>query len=129
LAGESPTALENLLAQRIVAAWLAPQHADLAEAVCETDGIKVTELRIKRLDAANKRYLMALKALAMVRRLTNGLKIEVNHVDRRPLEVGPAAITNSRIPGDDGAGADNDPVRDQIRDFFRQDAAQLKATR
>ena len=133
IAGAFPTPLESLLAQRIVAAWLALQHADLADAVNDANGGKVDEMRIKRLDSANKRFLASVKSLAIVRRLTDGLKIEINHVERQAADVSrPVSVKRSipRAPAKDpgGVNADTDAVQERLRDLFKQETSQLHAT-
>jgi hypothetical protein len=73
--------LEKLLVGRVIAAWLAAQDADQSDALMgNQDGRKVAELRIKRSDAAHRRFLAAVKTLAAVRRLQDGMKIRVEHV-------------------------------------------------
>ncbi len=70
LAGDNPTALETLLAQRIALCWF---HVHLCETVVVQNSgkasIKQLEFQEKRFDRAHKRYLGAIKALAQVRRL------------------------------------------------------------
>src|ERR1700690_2589690 len=78
LAGPSPSPLEMILIDRIAACWLAVNEADQTGTI-KMDTVKVAELQLKRMESANKRFLAAVKALAVVRRLTNGLKIEINH--------------------------------------------------
>lgn len=69
LAGEKPTALDVLLAERVVLAWLFAnwseyQYASLAEKLA----IKATELHLKRIEMANRHLLAAARTLAKVRR-------------------------------------------------------------
>jgi hypothetical protein len=130
LAGASPTPLEQLLSERIVAAWLAVQHADLSDSTNDPSGSKVAEMRLKRVESASRRFLAATKALAVVRRLTNGLKIEIRHVDRQAADTSePAAVSrnNAGRSVNAPAGADKDAVHERLRDFFEQDAAQVHA--
>ena len=71
LAGESPTPLERLLADRVVACWLQVQHADKCMAGIEEKSHPLTQgaYARHRQDRAHKRYLSAIKTLAQVRRL------------------------------------------------------------
>jgi len=70
LAGDNPTPLEKLLAQRIALCWL---HVHLCEINLAQKGreysIAQATYHQKRLDSAHKRYLGAIKALAQVRKL------------------------------------------------------------
>ena len=70
VAGDNPTPLETLLAERIALCWL---HVNLCETTLAQRGgdmtLAVAEYHQKRLDRAHKRYLGAIKALAQVRRL------------------------------------------------------------
>jgi hypothetical protein len=128
LAGASPTPLEQLLSERIVAAWLAMQYADLSDSTNDPSGSKVAEMRLKRVESASKRFLAATKTLAVVRRLTHGLKIEIRHVDRQPMDARePAVVSRNNAGGSvkEPAGAGNDPVHERLRDFFKQDTAQV----
>jgi hypothetical protein len=70
LAGDNPTPLEKLLAQRIALCWF---HVNLCEMSLAQKGreysIAQATYHQKRLDSAHKRYLSAIKALAQVRKL------------------------------------------------------------
>jgi hypothetical protein len=70
LAGDNPTPLEKLLAQRIALCWF---HVNLCELSLAQKGreysIAQATYHQKRLDSAHKRYLGAIKALAQVRKL------------------------------------------------------------
>ncbi len=69
LLGESPTPVERLLVERVVACWLQVQDADIRYAGAKEPTSRQSEFNQRRMDAANKRYLAALKALALVRKL------------------------------------------------------------
>jgi hypothetical protein len=70
LAGPDPTPLERLLAERAAACWLQVQHADIRYAQNQAKlSIKQADYHQRRMDAAHRRYLSALKALALVRKL------------------------------------------------------------
>jgi hypothetical protein len=69
LAGPEPAPLERLLAERVVSCWLHLHYLELVHA--QKDGIAL-ELDMhyqKCLDRAHRRYLSAIKALAVVRKL------------------------------------------------------------
>ena len=142
LLGTSPTPLEKLLVDRIAAAWLGVHHAEMAEAFGDASGNKVAQMRLKRLESANKRFLAATKALVVARRLTNGIKIEINHIggdsDTRDGErSAPASPTSakrgdsspnphSRTPVSPSAtsdGTQTDAVRQRLNTLFKEDAA------
>jgi len=69
LAGPTASPLERLLVERVVACWLQVHYSDAA--VAEITGVSLREAVFmqKRQDAAHRRYLGAIGALAMVRRL------------------------------------------------------------
>lgn len=72
LAGPTPTPLEKLLVDRIGVCWLQVHHADLdaANARVKDQGATCVSLYAqKRLDSVHKRYLFAVKQLAVVRKL------------------------------------------------------------
>lgn len=71
LAGPSPSPLEALLVERVVACWV---HLNLAEHRCaarlqESAPLSAIQAYQNWLDRAQKRYLQAIKTLATVRRL------------------------------------------------------------
>jgi hypothetical protein len=70
LLGPDPTPVERLLVDRAVACWLQVQEADLRDglaAVRYEPGL--SKYLVGRATAAHRRYLSALKALALVRKL------------------------------------------------------------
>lgn len=115
LIGHTPTPLEKLLADRIIAAWLAAQDAEICEASNESSGGKLAAMRLKRLESANKRFNAAIKALAMVQRLANGLKIEITHTHEQPA-ANNGIGTNA--PSDPGEAAQTTAVHDRLKDFL-----------
>jgi hypothetical protein len=70
LAGNNPTPLEILLAERIALCW---HHVHLCECVVAQNAGSMSLAQAayhgKRLDSAHKRYLSSIKALAQVRKL------------------------------------------------------------
>jgi hypothetical protein len=124
LVGASPPPLEKLLADRIAAAWLGVHHAELSEAFGDASGGKVAVMRQKRLDGAHKRFLSATKALVVARRLTNGLKIEINHTSG--AAVSPATNRPSSTSGEADPG---EAVRERLRTMFKDDVVLTEGMR
>jgi hypothetical protein len=70
LLGENPTPVEKLLVERVVACWVQVQDAELRAAQGAGDvTIRQADFHQRRMDATHRRYLAALKALALVRKL------------------------------------------------------------
>jgi hypothetical protein len=69
LAGPDPSPLERLLVERIAACWLQVQHADALAARPGEVSLKQVGFAGRRQDAAHRRYLQAVGALATLRRL------------------------------------------------------------
>src|SRR5262249_56985094 len=71
LAGPSPSPVERLLVERVVACWLQVQDADVryAQGQKSNPSLAVCDFQQRRMDRAHRRYLSALKALAAVRKL------------------------------------------------------------
>jgi hypothetical protein len=69
LAGPDPSPLETLLIERIVACWLQMGYADAVAAGVGNISIQQANYNRKRQDSAHRRYLTAVGALAMTRRL------------------------------------------------------------
>jgi len=69
LAGEDPTPLEKQLVDRIVACWLALQHAEMMAASTAEHTLPQREHYLKRLDAAERRHMAAVSQLSKVREL------------------------------------------------------------
>jgi hypothetical protein len=92
LAGPSPTALERLLVERVVACWLQVQDADVRYAQCSStltlDQAKYYQLRM---DRAHKRYLSAIKTLALIRKLALPV-LQVN-IAKKQVNVAGDSVT------------------------------------
>jgi hypothetical protein len=81
IAGENPTPLEGLLAERVVVCWMLVELFDVlmaAQLAKRTDSkchVPFSTLKhyLRWQEIANRRYLAAIKALAQVRRLQNGI--------------------------------------------------------
>lgn len=83
LTGGPPTALERLLAERVVTCWLFLHVAEMHEAQSKAERtVRQAELSQKRVDSAQRRYLSAIKALAQVRRLQLPT-VQVNIADKQ----------------------------------------------
>ena len=92
LCGASPSPLEGLLADRVVACWLQVHHADAVAAQARDQSLKQADFALKRQDRAHRRYLSAMGALTALRRLL------------------PAAAVGMEAPGP-GAGVEPGELR------------------
>lgn len=69
LAGENPSALETLLAERVVLSWAFLNWADAVYvSSCDKLTLKQSEFHIKRIELANRNLMTAVKTLAKVQR-------------------------------------------------------------
>jgi hypothetical protein len=80
--GGTPSALENLLIERVLACWLHLSYYErlYCRAMADrTRGLSIVqaEFQQKRIESAQRRYLSAIKALAQVRRLQVPLTLQV----------------------------------------------------
>lgn len=85
LGGPSPTPLERLVVERIVACWLQLHQLELSYGAKASMPIELANYYQKSIDRAQKRYLAAIKALAYVRRLARPV-VQVN-VARKQVNV------------------------------------------
>ena len=132
LAGPDPTPVEKLLVERVVACWLQLHHADAAGAHAGDLSLRQAAFAQKRQDAAHRRYMTALAALATLRRLVPagvapaglptlttpfpGLPGTIDEDAKAASQpVGPAAVRDDAVPPEDvvllafeppGAGAE-----------------------
>jgi hypothetical protein len=90
LAGASPTPLERLLVERIVACWLHVYHLEATYAGKESMTLELGAYYQRSLSAAHKRYLSAIKALAVVRKLALPV-LQVNIARKQVNVAAPAA--------------------------------------
>jgi hypothetical protein len=102
LAGPDPTPVERLLVERIVACWLQVQDADIRYAQAKNLSIDWGEYYQRRMDRAHRRYLSALKTLALVRRLAVPV-LQVN-IARKQVNVGRARLVGQTEGEDADAG-------------------------
>lgn len=93
LLGAGSTPVERLLVERIVACWLQVQDAEIRYAQGQKDmTLKQGEFRQHRIDAANRRFLAAVKTLALVRKLAVPA-LQVNIAKKQVNVVTPGAAT------------------------------------
>jgi hypothetical protein len=107
LAATAATELERLLVDRLCITWLQVYHADvsLAERVlADTGASPAGQAAQRRLDAAHRRFLSGVKALAVVQKLVRPAPSPVD-LAMRPVPEGPAG----RLAGVP-APADGEPV-------------------
>jgi hypothetical protein len=78
VAGEDPSPLERLLAERVVATWLQVQLFEALYAVGMKSGTLIQDdHRQKRLDRAHRRHLSAIRTLAQIRKLGPAVQINI----------------------------------------------------
>ena len=94
LAGPNPSPLERLLVERVVACWLQVQHADVLHAQAENLALEWGDYYQRRMDRAHRRYLSALKTLALVRKLAVPV-LQVN-IAKRQVNVAGACLPVER---------------------------------
>ena len=82
LCGPHPSALEQLMAERIVACWLQLQHAEIVYAR-NLDKLSIAqgEYHQRRLDRLHRRYLSSIKSLAQIRKM--GSAVQINIAERQ----------------------------------------------
>jgi hypothetical protein len=78
VAGENPSSLERLLAERVVATWLEVQlFSGLYTMGMKGGTLSQDEHRQKRLDKAHRRHLSAIRTLAQIRKLGPAVQINI----------------------------------------------------
>jgi hypothetical protein len=81
VAGENPSPLERLLAERVVATWLQVQFFDSLYAFgMKNEVMSQGDYRQKRLDRAHRRHLSAVRTLAQVRKMGPTVQINIAEV-------------------------------------------------
>ena len=92
LAGPSPTPVERLLVERVVACWLQVQDADVRYAQGQKGcTLAQGEYQQRRMDRAHGRYLSALKTLALVRKLAVPV-LQLNIARKQVNVAAPCAV-------------------------------------
>jgi hypothetical protein len=95
LTGPTPTPLERLLVERVVACWLHLYHLEQVFAQKDSMSLELGTYYQRNIDRAHKRYLSAIKTLAVVRKLALPV-LQVN-LGRKQVNVAcvyPAAETS-----------------------------------
>jgi hypothetical protein len=97
LGGPNSTPLERLLAERIVACWLQVQDADARYAQSQSTNLSWEggTYYQRRMDRAHKRYLSAIKTLAVVRKLAVPV-LQVNIARKQVNVAGPCVVADSK---------------------------------
>lgn len=96
LAGEAPSRLERLLVERVVISWAQLHLADLDNMNKDLKGAVPGPHHQRRQDAAMRRYLAAIKALATVRSLLRRPVSPLQFAMQRVEES--SAVRSERVP-------------------------------
>lgn len=130
--GTTPTPLERLAIQRIVACWLHAQYTDRATLAADATGSKIAAWG-KRQEAAERRFQSAIKSLDLVRRLApkRGLAKATTIGTIRPTQgtaiphelkgAPPAPSEPRKQPIVNGSASHPTPPNNRIRRFVRQE--------
>jgi len=94
LNGPTPTAVERLLVERIVTCWLHLHHLEMIYAGKDSLSLELGTYYQRSLDRAQKRYLAAIKTLAVVRKLAVPV-LQVNIARKQVNLAGPSAVVDS----------------------------------
>jgi hypothetical protein len=98
LAGPSPTPLERLLVDRVVTCWLHLHHLEVIYAGKDSMSLELGSYYQRGLSSAQKRYLAAIKALALVRKLALPV-LQVNIAKKQVNVAGPCPAPNGDKSG------------------------------
>jgi hypothetical protein len=90
LAGPTPTPLERLLVGRVVACWLHLYYLEAVYAGKDGMSLELAQHYQRCIDRAHKRYLSAIKTLAVVRKLAVPV-LQVN-IARKQVNVAGASV-------------------------------------
>jgi hypothetical protein len=90
LAGPSPTPLERLLVERVVTTWLHLHHLEMVYAGKDSMSLDLGAYYQRSISSAQKRYLAAIKTLALVRKLAVPV-LQVNIARKQVNVAGPCA--------------------------------------
>ena len=95
VAGQNPSPLERLLAERITVCWLELQYF---EAIYAQNLGKLTitqgDYHQRRIDKAHRRYLSSIKALAQIRKM--GPAVQINIAEKQINTAGQLSSDHSR---------------------------------
>jgi hypothetical protein len=97
LSGPNPPPVERLLVERVVACWLQVQDADIRYAQAKDLSREWGEYYQRRMDRAHKRYLSAVKTLALVRKLARPV-LQVNIARKQVNVVGTCVAPDGERP-------------------------------
>jgi hypothetical protein len=105
LAGPQPSPIERLLVERVVACWLQVYHADAIAAQAERTTFAEGDYIQRRQDRAHRRYLSAIRTLALIRKLAVPIRVDLNVAGSiETKEAQPAPVSRAwRLP----VGANN----------------------
>lgn len=92
LAGERPSPIERLLADRVALSWLTLHTYEVVYEFTQSPGGRVEAAHQRRITAASRRYLAALRALAAVRKVPRAILAAVQ-VNVGTIEEGRGAQT------------------------------------
>jgi hypothetical protein len=82
IAGENPSPLERLLAERITVCWLELQYFQTIYAQQQGDlSITQSDYHQRRIDKAHRRYLFSIKVLAQIRKM--GPAVQINLAEKQ----------------------------------------------
>jgi hypothetical protein len=89
VAGPDPSPLERLLVERVLVCWLHLHYLEITYAQQDRMSTELGAYYERSLDRAQKRYLAAIKALAVVRRLALPVLVaQVNVAQKQQVNVG-----------------------------------------
>jgi hypothetical protein len=98
VAGPAPTPLERLLAERVAVCWLHLHHLEQLYSQKESMTIELGAYYQRCISAAHKRYLAAIKTLAVVRKLAVPI-LQVNIAKKQVNIAGPATADDHATEG------------------------------
>jgi hypothetical protein len=94
LSGPNPTPLERLLVERVVTCWLHLHHLEALYVGKDSMSLELGSYYQRSLSAAQKRYLAAIRTLAVVRKLAVPV-LQVNIARKQVNVAGPCEATNT----------------------------------
>jgi len=97
LAGPNPTPLERLLVERIVACWLHLHQLETIYAGKESMSLELGSYYQRSISSAQKRYLAAIKTLALVRKLAVAV-LQVN-IAKKQVNVAGSCVAADQDRG------------------------------
>ena len=99
LAGPQPSPIERLLVERVVACWLQVYDADAIAAQPESVTFVQGDYNQRRQDRAHRRYLSAIRTLALVRKLAVPIRVDLNvagSIETKETQPAPASHRGRR---------------------------------